>query len=304
MISLNVLALLHVTQTAVGTLSTRRRRPRAGGGSRERQFDGRAGRPAGQQRLHLTKFGPNGFAESLRQELLGERVRVSVVEPGTVDSELVNHLGDASQDAARQQIDGIEALRDRRYRGRHRLHRHPRAAGGHQQDGGTCGRPIVVARPARASRRSRVWSARGRGGPSANSAAQCVPDLATSSVAVAPPQAGACHTVGGRASASGLPPAIRRRCFADAVRRHCMGPAIDHARQSCRSTRLPHGLARGLDRLGSGLDELHHVIGVGDHRHVVRRDFDGGGVHAGGELALGIGRDGLIAVGDQEPGRV
>jgi hypothetical protein len=41
-----------------------------------------------------------------------------------------------------------------------------------------------------------------------------------------------------------------------------------------------------------------------DHRHVVRRDFDGGGVHAGSELALGIGRDGLIAVGDQEPGRV
>jgi hypothetical protein len=42
---------------------------------------------------------------------------------------------------------------------------------------------------------------------------------------------------------------------------------------------------------------------VGDHRHVVRRDLDGGGAHVGGELALGIGRDGLIAVGDQEPAR-
>ena len=41
-------------------------------------------------------------------------------------------------------------------------------------------------------------------------------------------------------------------------------------------------------RFGRRLDERHHVIRVGDHRHVVRRDFDGGGVHAGGELVLGI----------------
>jgi len=39
----------------------------------------------------------------------------------------------------------------------------------------------------------------------------------------------------------------------------------------------PQRLIRGLDSLGSGLDELHHVIGVGDHRQVVRRDLDGGG---------------------------
>ena len=45
---------------------------------------------------------------------------------------------------------------------------------------------------------------------------------------------------------------------------------------------------RGLDSLGSGLDELHHIIGVGDHRHMVRRDFDGGDAHAGGELAIDI----------------
>ena len=50
---------------------------------------------------------------------------------------------------------------------------------------------------------------------------------------------------------------------------------------------------------GRRLDELQHVIGVGDHRHVVRRDFDGGGTHALGEQTLGIGRDRLIASGDQ-----
>jgi hypothetical protein len=60
----------------------------------------------------------------------------------------------------------------------------------------------------------------------------------------------------------------------------------------------PGRLVRGLDGLGSGLDELQHVVGVGDHCHVVGRDLSGGGAHAGGELPLGIGRDGLIAIGN------
>jgi len=42
---------------------------------------------------------------------------------------------------------------------------------------------------------------------------------------------------------------------------------------------------------------------MGDHGHVVGRDLHGGGAHAGGELPLGSGRDHLVAVGDQEPGR-
>ena len=45
------------------------------------------------------------------------------------------------------------------------------------------------------------------------------------------------------------------------------------------------------------------LIWVGDHGHVVGRDLHGGGAHARGELPLGIGRDRLVAVGDQEPGR-
>ena len=42
---------------------------------------------------------------------------------------------------------------------------------------------------------------------------------------------------------------------------------------------------------------------MGDHGHVVGRDLHGGGAHARGELPLGSGRDHLVAVGDQEPGR-
>jgi hypothetical protein len=43
---------------------------------------------------------------------------------------------------------------------------------------------------------------------------------------------------------------------------------------------------------------------MGDHRHVIRRHLDGGRPHAGRELALGVGRDGLIPFRHQEPGRV
>jgi NADP-dependent 3-hydroxy acid dehydrogenase YdfG len=59
----------------------------------------------------LTKTGMIAFAEALRQELLGQRVRVSVVEPGTVDTELASHLRDGIRQAAEQQTASIEKLR-------------------------------------------------------------------------------------------------------------------------------------------------------------------------------------------------
>jgi NADP-dependent 3-hydroxy acid dehydrogenase YdfG len=42
----------------------------------------------------LTKFGVNGFTGSLRQELAGRHVRVGVLEPGAVDTELGSHNND------------------------------------------------------------------------------------------------------------------------------------------------------------------------------------------------------------------
>ncbi|MDN8548011.1 SDR family NAD(P)-dependent oxidoreductase [Microbacterium sp. NM3R9] len=42
----------------------------------------------------LTKFGVNGFTEALRQELAGQKVRVGVLEPGKVDTELDSHNND------------------------------------------------------------------------------------------------------------------------------------------------------------------------------------------------------------------
>ena len=43
--------------------------------------------------------------------MLGRRVRVSVVEPGAVDTELVSHVRADVQQAARNQLESIERLR-------------------------------------------------------------------------------------------------------------------------------------------------------------------------------------------------
>ena len=111
MVSLNVQGLLHLTHAALPHLV------RAAADSPRRVADlvsvsstaGRVARP-GSTVYNLTKFGLTGFTEALRQELLGQRVRVSVVEPGTVDTELVTHLREDIAAAARRQTAAIEPL--------------------------------------------------------------------------------------------------------------------------------------------------------------------------------------------------
>ncbi|OBB94805.1 SDR family NAD(P)-dependent oxidoreductase [Mycobacterium sp. 852002-40037_SCH5390672] len=59
----------------------------------------------------LTKFGVNAFSEGLRQEVLGKRVRVGVVGPGTVDTEIFSHLTEPSREAFERQTAGMVMLR-------------------------------------------------------------------------------------------------------------------------------------------------------------------------------------------------
>jgi NADP-dependent 3-hydroxy acid dehydrogenase YdfG len=66
---------------------------------------------AGTAGYNLTKFGLNAFSEALRQEVLKRRVRVSVIEPGTVGMELISHLRDDIRQVATSQVASIEALR-------------------------------------------------------------------------------------------------------------------------------------------------------------------------------------------------
>jgi NADP-dependent 3-hydroxy acid dehydrogenase YdfG len=60
---------------------------------------------------NLTKYGVNGFTEALRQEVMQKRVRVSVVEPGTVNTELSSHLRDGVRQAVQTQTEDMELLR-------------------------------------------------------------------------------------------------------------------------------------------------------------------------------------------------
>ncbi|MEB3981746.1 SDR family NAD(P)-dependent oxidoreductase [Mycobacterium sp. 663a-19] len=59
----------------------------------------------------LTKFGVNAFSEGIRQELLGKRVRVGVVGPGTVDTEIFTHLSAPSREAFEERTAGMVKLR-------------------------------------------------------------------------------------------------------------------------------------------------------------------------------------------------
>ena len=65
---------------------------------------------AGSGVYNLTKFGVNAFSESLRMEMAKKHVRVSLVEPGFVKTELADHIREELREWARQRFAGVERL--------------------------------------------------------------------------------------------------------------------------------------------------------------------------------------------------
>ena len=59
---------------------------------------------------NLTKFGIGAFSESLRQEVTGRHVRVSLVEPGMVKTELLSHVRPEVREKVAQRYGNIERL--------------------------------------------------------------------------------------------------------------------------------------------------------------------------------------------------
>jgi NADP-dependent 3-hydroxy acid dehydrogenase YdfG len=59
---------------------------------------------------NATKWGVNAFTESLRQEVTGSHVRVSVVEPGAVATELASHNRPEIQETISARFGEIERL--------------------------------------------------------------------------------------------------------------------------------------------------------------------------------------------------
>jgi NADP-dependent 3-hydroxy acid dehydrogenase YdfG len=111
MVDVNVRGVLNVTHAALPHLA------RAAEDAPRRVADivtisstaGRVARP-GSTVYSLSKFGVTAFSEALRQELIAKRVRVSVIEPGTVATELATHLREEIREASRRQTEGIQPL--------------------------------------------------------------------------------------------------------------------------------------------------------------------------------------------------
>src|SRR5206468_9731084 len=59
---------------------------------------------------NLTKFGVGAFSESLRQEVTKRHVRISIVEPGAVMTELADHLRPEIREQAMRVFEDIERL--------------------------------------------------------------------------------------------------------------------------------------------------------------------------------------------------
>ena len=89
MVDVNLLGLLYCTHAALPLMA-------GGGGGDIVNLSSVAGRiaSAGSAVYNMTKWGVNGFSEGLRQEALHAGVRVTVVEPGFVATELQGHNED------------------------------------------------------------------------------------------------------------------------------------------------------------------------------------------------------------------
>jgi clavulanate-9-aldehyde reducatase len=89
MVDVNLLGLLYCTHAAVPVM-------RDGGGGDIVNVSSVAGRQAGMGLAvyNMTKWGVVGFSEALRQECVHLGIRVTCIEPGSVDTELAGHNTD------------------------------------------------------------------------------------------------------------------------------------------------------------------------------------------------------------------
>jgi NADP-dependent 3-hydroxy acid dehydrogenase YdfG len=111
MIDLNLRGLLHVTHAALPhLLAAAAQDPRrVADVVNVSSVAGRVAR-SGSGVYNLTKWGVGAFSESLRQEVTARHVRVAVVEPGIVATELMEHLRPEVREASNRRFAGIEKL--------------------------------------------------------------------------------------------------------------------------------------------------------------------------------------------------
>ncbi|GAB3784234.1 SDR family NAD(P)-dependent oxidoreductase [Dyella agri] len=106
MLELNVLGLIAATQAALAGMRARR-------DGHIVNVSSTAGRIANPNAggYAATKFGVVAFSESLRREVYKDNIRVSVIEPGAVATELREHIGHtATKDALNAWADSMRQL--------------------------------------------------------------------------------------------------------------------------------------------------------------------------------------------------
>ena len=106
MFELNVLGLIAATQAALGGMRARR-------DGHIVNVSSTAGRVANPNAAAYaaSKFGVVAFSEALRREVYQDNIRVSVIEPGAVATELREHIGHAAtRDALNAWAEGMRQL--------------------------------------------------------------------------------------------------------------------------------------------------------------------------------------------------
>jgi NADP-dependent 3-hydroxy acid dehydrogenase YdfG len=103
MFEVNVLGLLYATEAAIGIMKEQ-------GSGHLVNVSSVAGRKVTRSSNGVyagTKFAVNAISEGLRQELIEDNIRVTIVEPGAVATELSDHITDED---ARESISGLMKL--------------------------------------------------------------------------------------------------------------------------------------------------------------------------------------------------
>jgi len=106
MISTNLLGLMYATHAALPLM----RAQKSGHIINISSVAGRIAR-AGSGVYNATKWGVGAFSEALRQECVPDHIRVTVIEPGVVDTDLASHITQtAAQEIALQRLQEITPL--------------------------------------------------------------------------------------------------------------------------------------------------------------------------------------------------
>jgi NADP-dependent 3-hydroxy acid dehydrogenase YdfG len=107
MVELNLIALMEITRIALPHLKASK-----GHIVNVSSVAGRVANP-GSSGYAATKFGVVGFSEAVRREVFADKVRVTVIEPGLVLTELGDHITNSGMKAGlekrKETMEGLEA---------------------------------------------------------------------------------------------------------------------------------------------------------------------------------------------------